>query len=419
MIINLILKEGACNPTYICARAVLADRVTRSIDRSTLRCRLGQAPRDSRLAQCYCDMENVEPKDLGITEYAICKEDNITTYKYYNMSAVEDVTIVFHSIFLSILLVVGVFGNSFVLFMVAKDKRLQYRSIIVTLSIVVVDLLLLTFQYGVALLSDIKREWIFGSSDYNTCRGLSIIITYLYYVRWVALAATATNRFLTVRFPFHYRTYSRAILLVLTTLNWVFPALVSVTSLLPITTSTYRTYMPGCVPNCNAINTTNSCLAVRGFNFLFTIVVGVVPSILYTWMFRKGRRLHSKYVLGEFALTVTAATTKAKTMFKYYESKRNRNALTTLTFLYISGIITTLPRFITDIFIIISPCEFFRIPLSVQYICSGIFALYTVLDPIIIIRNGDFRKSIKELLQRKCCAKKQKGSLEQSHNGRV
>ena len=168
--------------------------------------------------------------------------------KYYNLSEVHPVVIAVHSFILNVIILVGVCGNAFVLCLVAKDKRLRYRSVIASLSVVVVDFLLTIFLHGVALTSTLLKKWAYGDDDFSIYHMYSIMSSYFVFVRWIALALIATDRFLTVRFPFHYQRHSKMFLIILTLL--VCPIIIAGILSSPFLKPTFRANVPICLPSC-------------------------------------------------------------------------------------------------------------------------------------------------------------------------
>ena len=332
----------------------------------------------------------------SILDYGLCKDDNETIMKYYNLSEEHPVVIAVHSFILSAIILVGVCGNAFVLFLVAKDKRLRYRSVIASLSIVVVDFLLTIFLHGVALTSTLLKKWAYGDDDFNTCRMYSIVSSYFVYVRWIALGLIATDRFLTVRFPFHYQRHSKKFLIILTLLVWGCPIIIAGFLSSPFLKPTFRANVPTCLPSC--VNGNKACRFVNLLLFTATLIVGgVVPSVLYTWMYRHGRQLRVKHTLGQFTLQTATSTIIQDELPTLNEVRKERQTLFTLIIVYLTVLLTSLPQYLVLFVRGINKCAFFSIPIYIHFILLDIFFLSTALDPIVIMRNQDFRIAIKDI----------------------
>ena len=350
-------------------------------------CQVGGA----QLASLTCYLQSaMSGMNDSILDYGLCKDDNETIMKYYNLSEEHPVVIAVHSFILSAIIFVGVCGNAFVLCLVAKDKRLRYRSVIASLSVVVVDFLLTIFFHGVALTSTLLKKWAYGDDDFSICRMYSIMSSYFIFVRWIALGLIATDRFLTVRFPFHYQRHSKKFLIILTLLVWGCPIIIAGFLSSPFLKPTFQANIPTCVFSC--VNQHKGCIFVRVFVFTATLIVGgVVPSVLYTWMYRRGRELHVKHTLGKFS------STSSVIQDEFNEVRKERQTLFTLIIVYLTVLFTSLPQYLVLVLKGISVCAFFSIPIYIHFIISDIFFLSTALDPIVIMRTRDFRIAIKDI----------------------
>ena len=347
---------------------------------------------------------NDEPMfvEQGILDYALCENGNGTVLSFFNLSIVSSAEIYFHATVLSGIIVFGLCANAMVLLLVACDKRLRYRSTFAALNIVLVDFLLTIFYHGVALTSLFQKEWAYGMDDVEVCRFYSFMSPYFIYVRWIALSLICVDRFLTVRFPFHYERHKKLLLLALTALVWCIPVLFGM-ALLLVGTPTFRTNVPTCLVSCvNKNSRLCGALAILLFTFTF-IIGGLIPSILYTWMYRKGRALRPKLVMGTFSAH-TVATAVAGTNITPQSSNevsRERRTLTTLILLYLTVLLTSIPQYLLIFLRGVYICAFFKIPISVHFIVSDIFFLSTALDPIVLMRTQDFRRAFRQLFYKR------------------
>ena len=129
-----------------------------------------------------------------------------------------------HIVVLSVIVLLSLLANGLVLLLVARYKQLRRRSIMVSLSVVVVDILLtVTFTFPV-LVTAAAQDWVFmdGGCVFFGTFSLQFLMT-----RWLIMAILCVDRFSTVRFPFSYKKYSKKILVVLTFLAWVIPLVLS------------------------------------------------------------------------------------------------------------------------------------------------------------------------------------------------
>ena len=346
-------------------------------------------------------MDEIEdPSNYSILDYGSCIVDNETVYNFFNLSKVHRVAIALQMTFISVVIAGGIVGNAAVIFLVLKDKRLRYRSVLASLSIVFVDLLLSIFYHGIILTNTLMRGWSYGEESYNSCRIYGILSTYLLYVRWIALSLIVTDRFLTVRFPFQYERHSRVFLATVTVLLWVVPAILVGFFGLPIVGVTFRANVPTCLPSCNNLDHALPCKLLNAAALtIVSILGGVVPPVLYSWMYYKGRKMRAMYTLGKSTLTLTTGITlKDNTPAQADKSSREHQALLTLFLIFLSVFLTSLPSYFFLLLRQISICAFFRTPIYFHFVISDIFIISTALDPIILMRNQDFRIALKKLL---------------------
>lgn len=341
---------------------------------------------------------NVEQESL--LDYAVCTSGNNTTYSYYNLSLTSSIALYFHAAVLGIVIVFGVCANALVLLLMACDKRLRHRSTYAALNIVLVDFLLTIFYHGVALTSILRKEWPYGSEDVGVCRLYSFMSPYFIYVRWIALFLICVDRFLTVRFPFLYERHNKAFLVILTVLVWLLPIVFG--GLIVVAgRPTFRANVPTCIVSCVNESGRSLCQFLNIILFTATFIIGgVIPSVLYTWMYYKGRKLRPKLVLGTFASSSSIESNFSRRQSSN-EVNREQRTLVTLIVVYLSVALTSLPQYIVLLIRGVQVCYFFKIPIFVHFIVSDIFFLSTALDPIVLMRTREFRVAFKQYILRR------------------
>ena len=348
----------------------------------------------------------MEIQEESLLDYAVCGDGNETTLSFYNLSTVSATEVYVHAAILVVTIMIGLCGNGIVLVLVACDKRLRYRSTYAALNIVLVDFLLTIFYHGVSLTSLILREWPYGSEDTVVCRFYSFMSPYFIYVRWIGLSLICVDRFLSVRFPFHYERHNKAFLIILSVIVWCVPVAFGAT-MIKVGKPTFRTNVPTCLVSCVNEKEQELCQSLNVFLFSITFIIGgLVPSILYTWMYRQGRRLRPKIVMGTFIspavhiATSTAITATRSSSNTNSEVTRERRTLTTLILLYLTVLLTSMPQYLLVLLRGVQICAFFKIPLSIHFVVANVFFLSTALDPIVVMRNQDFRVAFRTVFLR-------------------
>ena len=181
-----------------------------------------------------------------------------------------------HATIVAIMLVVSLLGNGIVLFLVAKYKKLRYRSILVSLGVVVADLLLPLVLHFQALVSSIAGRWPFGDGG---CTGYGFLLLCVYYARWLGTAVIAIDRFLVIVAPFFYRRWSKRLLIVLFVTAWTTPFIFALPALFGFGTPTYRSTLTTCAVDCGE---DRLCNIVYSLEFGTYLILGAgVPTVLY------------------------------------------------------------------------------------------------------------------------------------------
>lgn len=344
--------------------------------------------------------------DSSFLDYANCSDQNETVPLFINLTDVSNVAIAFHATFISLIMVTGLLANSIVFVLVAKDKRLRQRSILVGLNIVFVDILLTIFYHGVILTNCLSKEWSYNEQPEPDliCKAYGVLSTVLINIRWFAVGLLTTDRFLTVKFPFRYEKYSRQFLIVGSLLTWTIPPGLASLLSLSLVSYSFRANIPTCLPSCINAKYRIACALINFCVLTSMFIVGcIMPSGMYIWMYHKARKMRTKYTLGELVLNVTTSVAvKNIREVRNTSSQYDRRAMVTVFLIFLTILFTSLPSYLFILVRQISICIFFKIPVVIHFIITDIFIASTALDPIVLMKNHDFRTVIYELFHKKC-----------------
>lgn len=307
--------------------------------------------------------------------------------------------LILETIFLAAVALGSTVGNSFVLFLVARTKALRYRSILVSLSVVVADLLLGILYVLVAMVNSVAREWVFGGV--LGCTIIGYVVFYLLGVRWMVMGLISLDRFCYILFPLTYNRWSKPFLVVLTIIAWTIPFFFYLPATLGFVGFAFRPAFSHCAVECGP---NRICTAIVSAGFALQIVVGaVIPIILYTIMYVYSRIKKKRIRLGTQGnereprkrsigrLSIVQLPTW---------STRDLNALVTFLLVFIVFLITNIPVFVVSVIRPLQPELYMQIPLWAHFIYVNLFYLLNVADPVIIMRNHDFRKATTRLFCR-------------------
>ena len=300
-----------------------------------------------------------------------------------------------HIIVASTIIIASLIGSGLVLLLVAKFKELRTRTVKASLSVVVVDLLLDLNYHLPAVISTIARRWLFSEAG---CVAIGFMGYEFFTTRWFIMAVLCTDRFCTVRFPFSYEKYSKCVLVVLTITAWVLPFVLTIPGVIPdFGNFGFRPNIPTCAVDCQ----NNRC---RGYFRVLTttsfVIGGIIPIVLYLWMYCRARKLRpTALVLGRLSVQVASGAVISQPVAQVEQHSRELRAVVTFALIFVTVLVTEIPAYIFLILRTINIAVWCRIPLVIHFIGIEIFFLATALDPMLILRDRDFRRCLSKL----CC----------------
>ena len=348
-------------------------------------------------------MNSSVTKDNNSTDerdpFTVCIEENFgkTIIDCSNCSKLKDAPTwipIVHSIANVIQVLASFICCALVLILVIKYKKLQRRAVIVSLSLISADVLLVCSYHLPAFMSSVVVAWPF---DFIGCEIFGFLSTTFTLTRWYMMSVLSADRFFTVRYPFSYEKYSKVILTFLTLTAWIIPVLISMTCLNTMLSSVaFRDSVPTCLLYAPTID--------RGLVFFsimtsISFLVGcILPTALYVWLYHKARKLRpSATKLGKMAVQIAAGTVIQVRLGSLEKDKNERRALITFMLIFITFFLTSAPIFLLQILRSISIDVWCEIPIYVHFLFVQLFLSSTMLDPILIMRDRDFRKCLKLL----------------------
>ena len=330
----------------------------------------------------------------------------------------------------SLLLLCSILGSCLVLLLVAYNKKLHYPSIVISIGLVAADLILAVMWLFSVLAYAGAGDWTLGD---DACTFFGVMLVWLLYVRWSEVAVVTMDRFLIVIFPFFtYQRYSKPLMITMTILAWVVPAVLVLPSVSGFGSYLFSPQLSSCIIDCEE---DGPCTTFFSALFgVFVLIGGVLPAVLYTTMYCIGFRKRWKYKnrqLGTVDSSVAginpqdssssgnpaiseAANVDSPTHLSHEDSEavassrsddsrprrrsrkfrlfnpRDRRALTTIFIIFLSMVITHIP--ISVLSAIKGVGDIYEtIHLIVHFVSLYIFFLGPIFDSVIIMRNKDFR----------------------------
>lgn len=181
-------------------------------------------------------------------------------------------------------MIVCVLGNVLVIWIVATNKELHYRSIFASMGVVAVNIMFAVVTNTQVLAGSVTGEWPFG---HRGCVAMGFLATSFFYVRWLNTCLIAVDRFLYIMAPFFYPRNSKRILITLTVLVWSLPFLTMTLSVIQGNYS-YRSGLTFCAVECNS---EEACTQIYSTIFGLYLIIGVViPTVLYVFLYCFGKK---------------------------------------------------------------------------------------------------------------------------------
>ena len=308
-----------------------------------------------------------------------------------------------HVTILSLIVLLSLLANGLVLLLVARYKQLRCRSIVVSLSVVFVDILL-TVTYTVPILiTAAAKEWEFldGGCVFFGTFSFQFLMT-----RWLIMAILCVDRFSTVRFPFSYKKYSKKILFVLTFLAWLIPFFFSIPTLSHsgFGITEVRHNQPTCFVSCDHDDPRGPICQLFYLIYITSVFLlgSVIPIGVYSWMYYKARKLRpTMLVLGHVSTQVASGAIVRQPVAEYHLPSREKRALATFVLIMVTVLVTGLPAYLMQVIRALNFDFHCRIPILIHYIFIELLVSASALDPLVIIRTKDFRTCIKLLFCRR------------------
>ncbi len=297
--------------------------------------------------------------------------------------------IVFHAIILSIIIVLSITSNSLILILVAKYRALRTQDVILSLTIPVADLVLTLFYTCPALITTVMRRWIFGRIG---CIIFGFLASDIFITRWILISLLCVDRFWIALYPFSYRKKAKFILPTLGVLAWVLPVIFSLLPLIHrFAEYELRENVPTCLPVCSNKDTMRICQVYYFIVLFSTFIIGsVIPTVLYSWMYHKGKKIHRSIrdTISRISMGVAGGSLLTQSMAE--QSIREKTATVTFTLIFITVVVTALPSFILQFLRAISSDVHCLIPIYIHFFIFQVLISASFLTPLLILRNRDF-----------------------------
>ena len=293
----------------------------------------------------------------------------------------------------------GLFLNLMVISLILRFKKLQNVTFILAFQVSVNDLFNVILVFPTSAANAIADRYVFT----GLCPVIGFIVFYLRIARIYLMLVLALDRFCTVFLPFWYhRKRNRVKVIVL--LSLVAWSLAFVVALIPqrglLDCYSFQRNTWACVPTNGCLHR-NECSVYISTAIAVSNFCNVVSLLLYFSLFCKARRLRNKLVK-QHQSTSNGKDSKATTTQKLTIRERRANVTFFLLFLALAGV--SFPPFL--FFVVGRPViTSLNIVPHPAYTIAGVigrafYPLLTIMDPIVIMRNADFREVTRNICGR-------------------
>ena len=302
----------------------------------------------------------------------------------------------------------GVSLNLLVLLLILRFKKLQNITFILAFQVSASDLINATLVFPTSAANAIADRYVFT----GLCTTIGVVVFHMRIARIYLMFVLALDRFLTVFTPFWYQRCRMRLIIMLSLAAWTLSfivALIPVKGLLDCYSFQRHTW--ACVPSTGCSNK-NACSVYNSTSIALSNGCNVVSLLLYFIMFCKARQLRNKIR----TLQKSSAKCEAGMRDAVTESlRRERRANVTFFLLFLSLTGVSIPPFI--FFVVGNPViTTLNVVPPPAYVIVGIigratYPLLTIVDPIVIMRNEDFKEVIA-----KVCGKQKKDRVGGHHS---
>ncbi len=333
----------------------------------------------------YTITADIEPADNITLSFtcAVRSFENPVVVTHPYSTALNTAVRSFQALFYIVIFLLGNFLNLLVIVLVAKYKKLRTRSTLFAFQIIVLNFVFTSTVFLIRPVTAIADKWLFGES---MCIMSGFLVACFSSVRLFLMAVFTVDRFLAVFFSFSYPKRSSKVILWASITTWV-------------ATITFRAITLPWGLDCYAhietfhlcaftVVCSRACLAY-GYStvVLLHIPATVFPIVIYTLLYCKARRIKN---------TVNSESSAMKV------HKQEWKPTVTFFLLFVSVIALKIPHFLATV-AIYSAFEVPPVGLHVFVAVLQVVAAFpVVVDPIVILRDENFKGTLLEICTDMC-----------------
>ena len=284
---------------------------------------------------------------------------------------------------------VGVLLNLFLILLIIFQKKLHTMTFVLAVQILVSDLFSVLLFFPTAAANAIANYYVFT----GLCTIIGFAFFFMRNARIYLMSVLVADRFSSVFMPFWYQRNRVKVVVVLSLGSWVLSliiALVPIRGLLDCYSFLRETW--ACVPMKMCANR-NDCSIYGYFMVALSQACNILILLLYLGLFFKARTLRNKVTTFVSGLTEQDKAAAVKRL----ERERRANVTFFLMFLALAGVSIPVGKIILDILGVPQQSSLYTLTGIIGW---AIYHLLVIIDPIVMMRNGDFRQVLRDMLSR-------------------
>jgi len=315
-------------------------------------------------------------------------ESGVTPYS----TTVNNIVKAFRLVWYTPISVLGVSLNSFVIYLVIKNKKLQTLSFVIALQVMILNILLSVYVFTIVL-TTLAGRWVLGT---YACAALGFLSFTSVLILTTTMFVFVVDRFLSVFTPYFYPRHKIKIAISLSVISWVVNIAFNICyfpGILDCYGFADGANVCGFLQSCDA-----ACIIHNGvYLAVVTLPSIIVPLVMFTVLYCKARSLHKS--------EVTAQGDGSEL------HSRERRATITFFLLFITLFAVTVPMIIFDVVVDSSLPSNQPLPpvfYILQIVKGAVLSLLILMDAIVVMCHRDIKDALSEMrsnLMKKLCTR--------------
>ncbi len=329
------------------------------------------------------------------------KKSIMDCYNCYDLSERPQWQLYGHAAIITIIAVMSIVESTLYFILISKHKKLRYRSSIIAIAVVFVNIgLIVTFHLPV-LVSAAFGEWKFS---FTGCQIFGFLSNDFLLTYWLNMGILALDKLCMTHFSI-YPKRSKCFLILLIVASWIAPILLSTITVDEYSIVVFRQNAPTCVPYFPENNKGSILLFSMGV--ISGLVGGAIPFAIYVWIFFKD---YKTLCLKKLAIVSRRDTGTDNS----HPPNERIPGYSTFVLIFTVSCLTQMPAGLLVMVRWLSLSTWCGIPHEIHFITIELLCSTSALVPIVLMRERNFRVELKRILL--CCSKRPRDVRSENRN---